>query len=126
MALLRKIVLLSKRKYEKSIKKIERLKILYGATHGAATYGREKSSGVSFLEKGGKVMEKLFTEHMRRQVEDRIFKMSIPELVEVVKVAKLEDGVRKKISGFIVNKVRQNVEEDTLKEIYFVCLKNKK
>ena len=72
-------------------------------------------------------MEKLFTEHMRRQVEDMIFKMSIPELIEVVEVAKLEAGVRKKISGFIVNKVRQNLlEEDTLKEIYFRLFKNKK
>jgi hypothetical protein len=72
-------------------------------------------------------MEKLFTEHMRRQVEDRIFKMSIPELVEVVEVAKLESGVRKKICGFMVNKIRQNLlEEDTLKEVYFRLFKNKK
>ena len=68
-------------------------------------------------------MEKLFNGHMRRQVEDRIFKMSIPELVEVVKVGKLEAGVKKKITGFMVNELRQNVEEDTLKEIYFRLFK---
>ena len=68
-------------------------------------------------------MEKLFTGHMRRQVEDRIFKMSIPELIEIVEVAKLEDGVKKKISGFMVNKFRHMVEEDTLKEIYFRLFK---
>ena len=68
-------------------------------------------------------MEKLFTDYMRRQVEDRIFKMSFPELIEVVEIAALENEVKKKISGFIVNKVRQNVEEDTLKEIYFRLFK---
>jgi hypothetical protein len=67
-------------------------------------------------------MEK-FTEHMRRQVEDRIFKMSIPELIEVVEVGKLEAEVRKKISGFVVNKLRHMAEEDTLKEIYFRLIK---
>ena len=71
-------------------------------------------------------MENLFTDHMRRQVEDRIFKMSIPELIEIVKnvkAGKMEAGIKKKISGFMVNEIRQNVEEDTLKEIYFRLFK---
>jgi hypothetical protein len=33
--------------------KIERLKIPLGAIQGAAAYGREKSSGIRFLKKGG-------------------------------------------------------------------------